>query len=238
MSQSLITGFLVSLLLGTSVAATEHEAGEQGIWTSWDTVLTAGVDTGWAGIWTLSTAVVDSGGNSIQFPVSGHTLSIDNHGNFTMNYGTAHMLEQSEANTPGFTGTMDWIPPSGVMPSGVPLSCAETGQISGMAGGRLYAPFDVDLDHLGDDGQALMGLPWMEAAFDPSVAVKPTIICPGADTVVAIRGVAAVPPVGAGRGAVTENGPVVIYDYQMDPNLTTLIMVSRGNPTITYVWVK
>jgi len=81
-----------------------------------------------------------------------------------------------------------WVPPAGLMPSGAPNSCAQTGQISGFAGGRLFAPFDVDLDRLGDDGQALYGLPWIEAAFDPSLEVNPKIVCPGNDIDVTIKG--------------------------------------------------
>ncbi|MDX8398698.1 MAG: hypothetical protein R8K20_00435 [Gallionellaceae bacterium] len=238
MPRNITIALCLTVVLSTPASSTEHEIGEQGIWTNWDTVLTAGVDTGWAGVWTLRAAVLEAGGNSIQFPLAGHTLTIDNHGNYMMNYNTAHMLSASEVQTPAFTGTFEWVPPAGVMPAGVPQSCALTGQISGMAGGRLFAPFDVDLDRLGDEGEALFGLPWMEAAFNPAMAIKPTIVCPGAEVDVTIKGGAAVMPIGAGRGSVTDNGPVVIYDYEIDQNLTTLIMISRGSPRLTYVWVK
>ncbi len=228
----------LSVFIGAPAWSGDEEIGEQGIWTNWDTVLTADVDTGWAGTWSLKAAVLEAGGNSIQFPLAGHTLTIDNNGHYTMNYATAHMLSASEVQTPAFSGTFNWVPPAAVMPSGVPQSCALTGQISGSAGGRLFAPFDVDLDRLGDDGQALYGLPWMEAAFDPALAVKPVITCPGASIDVEIKGAAAVLPIGAGRGSITGNGMVVSYDYEMDQGLTTLIMVSRGSPRLTYVWVK
>jgi hypothetical protein len=228
----------LALMLAQSAAADDHDIGEQGIWTAWNTVLTADVDTGWTGMWTLMSATVKVGINSIQFPIASHTLTVDYHGNYTMDYSTAHMLTASDAVTPQFTGTMDWLPPSGSVPSGVPDSCALTGQVSGHAGGKLFAPFDFDLDQLGDNGEALFGLPWIEAAFNPALAVKPQIVCPGADIDVVVKGGAAVMPVGAGRGAVTANGPIVPYDYEMDEALTTWIMVSRGSPSITYVWVK
>jgi hypothetical protein len=238
MPRFLLIGLCLSIGLHLPLAAEEPEIGEQGIWTDWHTVLTADVDTGWTGIWTLKAAILRSGGKAIQFPLAGHTLSIDYHGNYRMDYSTAHMLTASYTQTPVFTGMTQWVPPAGLMPSGVPSSCALTGQISGFAGGRLFAPFDVDLDRLDDNGQALFGLPWMEAAFDPSLAVKPKIVCPGNDTDVTIKGGAAVMPIGAGRGAVTSNGPVVAYDYSIDPDLTTLIMKSRGIPSLTYIWTK
>lgn len=224
-------------IIASPIFAAEEEIGEPGIWTDWDTVLTVGIDTGWTGVWTLQAAVVSVGAKAIQFPLAGHTLSIDYHGNYTMDYKTAHMLTSSYVQMPVFTGFVDWIPPAGLMPSGVPDSCAETGQVSGFAGGKLFAPFDVDLDRLTDDGAPQFGLPWMEARFDPALAVKPKVVCPGNDIDVVLKGGAPM-PVGAGRGAVTSNGQVVVYDYKMNPELTVLIMRSRGNPKITYVWVK
>ncbi len=138
-------------------------------------MLAFNVDSGWQGSWVLKAAIVRAGGKVTQFPLADHTLSIDYHGNYIMDYSTAHMLTSSYVETPAFTGNVKWVPPAWLMPTGVPSSCAESGQISGLAGGRLFAPFDMDLDRLNPDGSAVYGLPWMEAAFNPSLAMKPTI---------------------------------------------------------------
>lgn len=230
---------IFALLFAAPLLADDDMTGTEGaLLTNWNTQLVDEVDGGWAGTWRLRAAILRTGGKAIQFPLAGHSLTIDHFGNYTMDYKTAHMLTSSYVEAPVFVGHIDWIPPAGLMPSGVPSSCATSGVISGFAGGKMFAPSDVDLDRLADDGSAVYGLPWIEAVFDPSVAIRPKIRCPGADIDVEVKGAAAVMPIGAGRGNMAARGPVVSYDYSMSEDLTSFTMISRGNPRLIYLWVK
>ncbi len=154
-----------------------------------------------------------------------------------MGYATAHMLTASMVDTNSYSGLFEWVPPAALIASGVPANCAISSQISGFVGGRLFAPYDEDQSRLDDEGSVVYGLPRMETAFNPAVTVNPELACPGAETTVIASG-AVVMPVGAGRGQVTDHGPIVPYDHVMDADLTTLVMISRGVPSITYIWTR
>jgi hypothetical protein len=226
--------FVFALTPFTAVANEPEMPGEAGFLTDWQTMLAFDVDSGWQGNWLLESATVIAPSGSMQFPTAGHVLTIDYHGNYTLDYSTAYFLASIEVNTNAFTGSLPTVPPAGLMPAGIPANCGETAQFSGLISGKMFAPFDLDLDRLNPDGTPVYGLPWMEAALNPAASQKPEIACPGAD--VTVRSTGTMMPVGAGRGAVTDNGPVVPYDYEMDADLTTLIMRSRGVPSVRYVF--
>jgi hypothetical protein len=233
---SILTAFVFALTPIASHATEPEMPGEAGFLTDWLTQLAFEVDSGWQGVWTLESATIFANSGSLQFPTAGHVLTIDYHGNYTLDYSTAFFLASIEVNTSAFSGPLPTVPPAGLMPAGIPANCGETAQFFGMVSGKMFAPFDLDLDRLNPDGTPIYGLAWMEAALDPAASEKPYLKCPGADVVVKSTGT--VMPVGAGRGAVTENGPVVPYDYEMDADLTTLIMRSRGVPSVRYVFRK
>lgn len=223
-----------------AIAAFADEAsiplGEDGLLTDWSTSLIDGVDLGWQGAWVLESATVVVPNGTVQFPSAGHVLTIDYLGNYTLDYSTAYFLGAIQVHTGVFSGSMATVPPPGLMPSGVPENCATTGQFSGLVSGRLFAPFDVDLDRQDDDGVAIYGLPWMEAALNPAASQMPSVTCPGAE--VSVQSTGTVMPLGAGRPTLTANGQVVPYDYAIDEDLTTLMIDGRGMPRIIYIFRK
>lgn len=229
--------FAIQAVSSTVIADDEPEmVGEEGLLTNWSTFLADGVDIGWQGTWILESATVVAPNGTIQAPSAGHTLTVDYHGNYSLDYSTAYFLESIQINTGAFSGSVATVPPAGVMPPGVPENCAYTGQIYGLVSGQLFAPFDIDLDRLNPDGSAVYGLPWMEAALDPGVSQMPYIECPGAE--VTVKSTGSVLPIGAGRGATTQNGQVVPYDYEMDEALTTLTIKGQSVPRLIYIFRK
>lgn len=231
--------FVFALAFLPGQLSAEHDPempGETGYLTDWLSMLAYDVDSGWTGEWVLQSATVLAPNGSVQFPTAGHVLSIDYHGNYTLDYSTAHFLTSIEVHTGVINGSMSTVPPGGLMPAGIPDNCAVTAQFSGLVVGSKQAPFDLDLDRLNPDGTVVYGLPWIEARLNPATSKKPQIRCPGA--MVVVKSTGTVLPIGAGRGTMTSNGPVVPYDYEMDEDLTTLIMRSRGTPAIHYVFRK
>ena len=230
---------IFAALAGSSTVLADDEpeiAGEEGLLTDWLTFLVDGVDNGWRGTWILESATMVAPTGTMQAPSAGHTLTVDYQGNYSLDYSTAYFLESIQVNTGAFSGPMATVPPPGVLPPGVPQNCAYTGKMFGMISGRLFAPYDMDLDRLNPDGSAVYGLPWMEAALDPGASEMPYIECPGAE--VTVKSTGAVLPIGAGRGATTENGQVVPYDYEMDEDLTTLTIKGQGMPQLIYIFRK
>jgi hypothetical protein len=204
--------------------------------TNWSSSLTGGVDIGWKGTWILKSATLNAPNGTLQFPSAGHTLVIDYFGNYRFDYSTAHFLGAIQMNTNTFSGSMAMVPPAGVMPAGIPDSCANTGRFFGDVSGQMFAPFDIDLDRLNPDGTPVYGLPWMEIKLDPAASTKPYVKCKGAD--IDVKSTGTILPPGAGRSAITDRGQVVLYDYEMNTDLTTLVIRGRGMPRITYVFNK
>ena len=204
--------------------------------TNWNSSLVDGTDIGWQGTWILKSATLVAPQGTLQFPSAGHTLTIDYLGHYQLDYSTAHFLGAIQVNTYVFSGSMVTVPPAGLMPAGIPDSCANTGTFFGGVSGQMFAPYDVDLDRLNSDGSPVYGLPWMEVKLDPATSSKPYVKCHGA--AINVKSTGTVLPLGAGRRVSTEHGLVVAYDYEMDADLMTLAIRSRGMPRITYIFQK
>ena len=227
---------ILTLLAGPLMADDPEMTGESGYLTDWSTMLLQDLDTGWTGNWVLESATVVAPNGTIQFPSAGHRLTVDYHGNYTLDYSSAYYLGAIQVNTGAFSGSVPTVPPAGLMPAGIPDSCAHTAQFSGLVKGRLFAPFDLDLDRLNPDGSVIYGLPWLEVALNPATSQKPQVKCPGAQ--VTVRSTGTVLPLGAGRASSSSHGTVVSYDYEMDADLTSLIIRARAMPKIIYVFRK
>lgn len=202
----------------------------------WNTAIQDKVDLGWKGSWKLASATLYAPHGAIQFPSAGHTLDVDYHGHFVLDYATAYFLASSHVSSEVFTGNHPLLPPAGSMPPGVPGSCAERAEFSGRISGRLFADGDLNLDLLRSDGSALGIYPWLQVQVDQAASQRPALTCDGAE--VQVRSTGTIPPLGAGRPTLLPAGPVVEYDYEMDEDLTWLKIRSRAAPTVEYRFVR
>lgn len=198
--------------------------------TIWNTLLYENIDYGWVGSWRLETAVVHAPQGTIEWPTAGHVLTISPDGSYRLDYKPAHF--RASIAVDGVD--MPTAPPPSSLPAGAPGGCLGNGQITGLVVGRLFAPFDVDLDYQDPDGGYPIGAPWMEATIDQGASVKPALHCDGVNVAVTVTNALLAP--GMGRPVPSANGVVVPYDYEIDTNHTTMTITSRGVPGMDYVF--
>ncbi len=200
--------------------------------TDWNTLLYEGIDSGWVGSWQLVSAVLSSPQGEIEWPTKGHVMTVAGDGSYQLDYSPASFQASIAVNGVDMPTTA----PPAMLPTGAPGGCLGNGTISGLVVGHLFAPFDVDLDYVDIDGGYPIGAPWMEASIDKAASKKPELHCDGAE--VEVASTAVLPALGIGRPAPSANGVVVPYDYEIDLNSTTLTIIARGVPGMTYVFTR